>query len=323
MAQPDQSTGSGVALDHRPLVTNIAAESTRRRARTAGSALSMRVLMAPMLIFLALMVALPLAYAVWLSMTDFRFGQEAGFTGLQNYRNMLADPDFWNGLQVAFALYLMSLALQLVFGCYLGMLLNRLRFARRFLQTVLMSPFLMPPVVIGMMWLVILDPSLGAANWLLSTVGLPPSNWLASPQLVVPVMAMLDTWQWTPFVALLVLGGLQTMPDGVAEAAAIDGARLRHAALHHPAVADADAVHRHGAAQRRPAALLRPDLHHHPGRPGHVVADLERVRLQAGPGILRHGLCQRADDYAGRRGVRRGAGIVAVPAGGGMVKFEC
>ena len=185
----------------------------------------MRVLMAPMLIFLGLMVALPLGYAVWLSMTDFRFGQEAGFIGLRNYRAMLADADFWNGLRVAFALYLISLALQLVLGCYLGMLLNRLRFARRFLQTVLMSPFLMPPVVIGMMWLVILDPSLGAANWLLSVVGLPPSLWLASPQLVVPVMALLDTWQWTPFVALLVLGGLQTMPDGVAEAAAIDGAR--------------------------------------------------------------------------------------------------
>ncbi|HEY0418667.1 MAG TPA: sugar ABC transporter permease [Acetobacteraceae bacterium] len=187
--------------------------------------MSMRALMAPMLIFIALMVALPLGYAIWLSMTDFRFGQEAGFIGLRNYRTMLSDPDFWNGLHVAFALYVLSLALQLVFGCYLGMLLNRLRFARRFLQTVLMSPFLLPPVVIGMMWLVILDPSLGAANWVLHGLGLPPSNWLASPQLVVPVLALLDTWQWTPFVALLVLGGLQTMPDSVADAAAIDGAR--------------------------------------------------------------------------------------------------
>jgi multiple sugar transport system permease protein len=222
MAHSDQSTG-GIVLDHGHVTTP--ADRAAPRARKTGSALSMRVLMAPMLIFLVLMVALPLGYAVWLSMTDFRFGQEAGFTGLRNYRAMLVDPDFWNGLRVAFALYFISLALQLVFGCYLGMLLNRLRFGRRFLQTILMSPFLMPPVVIGMMWLVILDPSLGAANWLLSVVGLPPSNWLASPQLVVPVMALLDTWQWTPFVALLVLGGLQTMPDGVAEAAAIDGAR--------------------------------------------------------------------------------------------------
>jgi multiple sugar transport system permease protein len=225
MARTDQGAG-GIVLDRRLPAAAVVPEGRRMSpAGKAGSALSMRVLMAPMLIFLALMVALPLAYAVWLSMTDFRFGQEAGFIGLRNYRAMLADPDFWNGLRVAFALYLISLALQLVLGCYLGMLLNRLRFARRFLQTVLMSPFLMPPVVIGMMWLVILDPSLGAANWLLSVVGLPPSNWLASPQWVVPVMALLDTWQWTPFVALLVLGGLQTMPDGVAEAAAIDGAR--------------------------------------------------------------------------------------------------
>lgn len=224
MAQADQGTG-GVVLDRRLPAAAVPEGRRLLPTRKAGSALSMRVLMAPMLIFLGLMVALPLGYAVWLSMTDFRFGQEAGFIGLRNYRAMLADADFWNGLRVAFALYLISLALQLVLGCYLGMLLNRLRFARRFLQTVLMSPFLMPPVVIGMMWLVILDPSLGAANWLLSVVGLPPSLWLASPQLVVPVMALLDTWQWTPFVALLVLGGLQTMPDGVAEAAAIDGAR--------------------------------------------------------------------------------------------------
>lgn len=195
------------------------------RARRAGSALSMRALAVPMLLFLALVVALPLAYAVWLSLTDFRFGQEAGFIGLRNYRAMLYDPDFWNGLYVTFYLYVLSLGLQLVFGCYLGMLLNRLRFGRRFLQTVLMSPFLLPPVVIGMMWLVILDPSLGAANWILQSLGLPPSLWLASPRIVVPVFALLDTWQWTPFVALLVLGGLQTMPDGIADAAAIDGAR--------------------------------------------------------------------------------------------------
>lgn len=195
------------------------------RTRRVGAALSMRVLMAPMLVFLALIVALPLAYAVWLSLTDFRFGQEAGFIGLRNYRTMLSDPDFWNGLYVTFLLYVLSLGMQLALGCYLGMLLNRLRLGRRFLQTVLMSPFLLPPVVIGMMWLVILDPSLGAANWILQSLGLPPSLWLASPRFVVPVFALLDTWQWTPFVALLVLGGLQTMPDGITDAAAIDGAR--------------------------------------------------------------------------------------------------
>jgi multiple sugar transport system permease protein len=194
------------------------------RGRRRGAALSMRWLMAPMLIFIFVLVAVPLAYAGWLSMTDFRFGEPTSFVGLHNYRTMMGDPEFWNGLQITLVLYVLSLALQLVIGTYLGMLLNRLRLGRRLFQTLLMSPFLMPPVVIGMMWLVILDPSLGAANWLLRCIGLPPSDWLASPRWVVPVLALLDTWQWTPFVALLVLGGLQTMPDSIDEAASIDGA---------------------------------------------------------------------------------------------------
>jgi multiple sugar transport system permease protein len=83
----------------------------------------------------------------------------------------------------------------------------------------------MPSVVVGMMWLVILDPSLGAANFVLQSLGLPPSNWLASPWMVVPTIALIDTWQWTPFVALIVLGGLQVLPIEPYEAAAIDGAR--------------------------------------------------------------------------------------------------
>ena len=65
---------------------------------------------------------------------------------------------------------------------------------------------MMPPVVAGLMWLVILDPSLGAANYILQSVGLPPSDWLASPIWVIPTVALIDTWQWAPYVALIVLG---------------------------------------------------------------------------------------------------------------------
>ncbi|MCB1972715.1 MAG: sugar ABC transporter permease, partial [Geminicoccaceae bacterium] len=94
-------------------------------------------------------------------------------------------------------------------------------------RSLFISPFMMPPVVAGMMWLVILDPSLGAANWILTSLGLPASAWLASPVWVVPTLAMIDTWQWTPYVALIVLGGLQSLPPSVYEAAEIDGASRR------------------------------------------------------------------------------------------------
>ena len=275
----DTARLSGPALRRLDL-QGVAREGVRRKRL----AVSVPWLTVPMLVFLALMVAFPLAYAVWLSLTDFRFGEAAGFIGLRNYRTMLNDAQFWNGLRVTVLLYILSLALQIVAGTYLGMLLARLRRARRLLQTILMSPFLLPPVVVGMMWLVILDPSLGAANWVLRSLGLPPSNWLASPQWVVPVLAVLDTWQWTPFVGLLVLGGLQTMPDGVADAASIDGAHgvsmLRHVTL--PLLMPTLLV----AVILRSVDLLR-------------FFDLVYITTQGGPGTA----SQSLNVYAFRRGL--------------------
>ncbi|WP_457662889.1 carbohydrate ABC transporter permease [Sinorhizobium medicae] len=136
----------------------------------------------------------------------------------------MADGEFWNGLYVTFALYILSMVLQLVAGIYLAMLLFHSKRLSGLLRSLLISPFMMPPVVAGMMWLVILDPSLGAANYILESVGLPPSEWLASPVWVIPTIALIDTWQWAPYVALIVLGGLQSLPPSVYEAAQIDGA---------------------------------------------------------------------------------------------------
>ena len=86
------------------------------------------------------------------------------------------------------------------------------------------APFMLPPVVVGLMAIVVLDPSMGVANYLLKSAGLPTSLVLASSDFVIFTVVLIDTWQWTPFVALIVLGGLQSLPTRVYEAAAIDGA---------------------------------------------------------------------------------------------------
>ena len=200
-----------------------AALKTGRRRSKAGP-VSLRPLLVPMLVFLVAMVGLPVIYATWLSFTKFHFGSQPVFNGLQNYRQMMVDPLFWSGLRITFVLYFFSLALQIFFGVWLGLMLNRITVMRRVIRTILLSPFVMPPVVVAMMWIIILDPSLGIANYILLSLGLPQSGWLASPQIVVPLFAVLDTWQAAPLVALLVLGGLQTLPDSVYEAAALDGA---------------------------------------------------------------------------------------------------
>jgi multiple sugar transport system permease protein len=181
-------------------------------------------LSSPAVAFTLLLIAFPFGYTIWLSLHEFSFGGTARLNFGHNYVQLASDAEFWNGLKITLVLYLLSLVLQIVLGTYVALLLHGAKRMSGVLRTLMISPFVLPPVVVGMMWLVILDPSLGAANWVLESFGLPRSEWLASPHWVIPTIALIDTWQWTPYVALIVLGGLQSLPPNVYEAAQIDGA---------------------------------------------------------------------------------------------------
>ena len=194
-----------------------------RRARRRGASPAVWLL-GPALAFVALLTGFPFLYAIYLSLNRFVFGGTPSFIGFGNYAAMLRDPLFWTGIRVTFVLYVIALAGQLALGLYVGMLLNRALRAARLLRTILLAPFAMPSVAVGMMWLILLDPSFGSVNYLLQLVGLQKSLFLASPALVVPTLAAIDTWQWTPFVALIILGGLQALPSDPYEAAVVDGA---------------------------------------------------------------------------------------------------
>ena len=185
---------------------------------------SLKWMMLPAVVFVAVMVIFPFGYALWLSLLDYRIGQTLSFVGLGNYKALTADEQFLNGLRLTFILYAGALAVQLVLGVALGLLLNRLETLKGVIRTVLISPFMLPPVVVGMMSIVVLAPGMGVANYLLKSAGLPTSLFLASNDFVIFTVILIDTWQWTPFVALIVLGGLQSLPTRVYEAAAIDGA---------------------------------------------------------------------------------------------------
>jgi multiple sugar transport system permease protein len=180
--------------------------------------------MLPAVIFVVLMVIFPFGYAFWLSLQDYRIGQAVKFIGIGNYTALIQDEQFWNGIKLTFILYITALILQLILGVGLGMLLHRVQLMRGLVRTVMVSPFMLPPVVIGMMSIVILDPGMGVANYLLKAANLPTSLFLASTDYVIYTIVLIDTWQWTPFVALIVLGGLQSLPTKIYEAAAIDGA---------------------------------------------------------------------------------------------------
>lgn len=193
-------------------------------SQSIGTRSQLAAMSLPAVLFTVTLIAFPFGYTVWLSLHEANLGSAPRFGGLGNYAAMLADPEFWNGLKITLWLYALSLVLQLVLGTWVALLLHRSKRMSGLVRTLMISPFVLPPVVVGMMWLVILDPAIGAANWLLQSVGLPRSDWLASPTWVIPTIALIDTWQWTPYVALIVLGGLQGLPPNVYEAAQIDGA---------------------------------------------------------------------------------------------------
>jgi multiple sugar transport system permease protein len=193
-------------------------------SQSIGTQRQLAGLSTPAVVFTLVLIAFPFAYTVWLSLNDVTMGSAPRFAGMGNYGAMLRDAEFWNGLQITLVLYVLSLALQLVLGTWVALLLHNAKRMSGVVRTLMISPFVLPPVVVGMMWLVILDPAIGAANWLLQSAGLPRSDWLASPLWVIPTVALIDTWQWTPYVALIVLGGLQSLPPNVYEAAQIDGA---------------------------------------------------------------------------------------------------
>ncbi len=193
-------------------------------SQSIGTTSQLKLMSLPAVVFTFALIAFPFAYTVWMSLHEFNLGGTSTLNWGRNYALMVEDAEFWNGLKITLVLYTLSLVLQLVAGTYVALLLHTSKKLSGIVRTLMISPFVMPPVVVGMMWLVVLDPSIGAANYLLQLVGLPRSDWLASPQWVVPTVAFIDTWQWTPYVALIVLGGLQSLPPNVYEAAQIDGA---------------------------------------------------------------------------------------------------
>jgi multiple sugar transport system permease protein len=184
-------------------------------------------MIAPAVAFIGLMVVFPLAYTAWLSLTD-AFGAvnaETRFLGLTNYADALGDTRrFWPAVGRTAVFTVAAVALELVLGLALAMLLRRPFRGMRWMRTILMVPLLATPVAVGVVWMLILDPTVGIANALLGLVGIPPQPFLGSVAQSLPTLILIDVWQWTPMMTLLLLAGLTTLPEEPEEAALVDGA---------------------------------------------------------------------------------------------------
>jgi multiple sugar transport system permease protein len=187
-------------------------------------------LILPALLTIALVAFLPLARAFWLSLwqINLRFANAAQpFVGLDNYRRIIVEDDrFHNALRVTATIAFTSLTVELVLGMIIALVINRQFAARGLVRASILIPWALTTVVAARMWQVIYQADYGVFNRILKDLGLIDAYkpWIASPDFALWAMIGADIWKTTPFVALLLLAGLQLVSADLYEAASIDGA---------------------------------------------------------------------------------------------------
>jgi multiple sugar transport system permease protein len=185
------------------------------------------VLPFPAVATVALMLAFPLAYTLYMSFQDWTIASTADpkFVFLDNYITLFTtDTRFKNSIFVTFYFTLLGVTVQTFLGVTLALLFNRQFWGRGILRTLAILPMVATPVAIALIFVLMYHPTLGVLNYFLTVIGLPPWSWTYSSSTVIPALVIVDTWQWTPLIMLITLAGLAALPGEPYEAAMIDGA---------------------------------------------------------------------------------------------------
>jgi multiple sugar transport system permease protein len=146
------------------------------------------------------------------------------WVGLANYVHLMHDERFLWAVVRTLYFTTASVILPILIGIWAAVCFARKFKLRGAARTVFILPMMATPVAIALVWTMMFHPQLGVLNYLLTSVGLPPSTWVYSSSTVIPTLVMVETWQWTPLVMLIVLGGISSLPIDPYEAAVIDGA---------------------------------------------------------------------------------------------------
>jgi multiple sugar transport system permease protein len=225
---PERGTVTG-AERTKPVAVRAAAAATvarpTRRLRLAR--LYPYLLVAPTFLFLVTVFLYPVLYSLYLStrqMQLFEFGTGGKFAGVANYLAAARDPLVWNAVTRTSVFVVGAVALELTLGLLIALFLNQRLPGRRVLRAIALFPLMLTPVVLGITFRILFNYSYGIVNYALDRMGIAPVVWLAAtPWATIAVIAT-DVWNQTPFVTLLLLAGLQSIPEEYYEAARVDGA---------------------------------------------------------------------------------------------------
>lgn len=184
------------------------------------------VLPLPAVLFIFVMMLFPILYTIKNSLTDMNLasGTATSFVGLANYGALLRDTRFISSVWRTCYFTVLAVGIEVVLGVAIALVLHRDSRGKNLVNAIFLLPMMATPVAIAMVWLLMFEPTIGVANVVLQSLHLPAGLWLAGSGSVIPSLALVDIWEWTPMVTLIVLAGLSNLPSDVYEASLVDGA---------------------------------------------------------------------------------------------------
>jgi multiple sugar transport system permease protein len=185
------------------------------------------LLLTPAMAVIALVAAYPIGYAIWLSLTEYsvRVPGKWRFAGFDNYTEAFGSSEFWSAVKNTFLFTGVSVTLELAIGLGMAVAMHEAFRGRGLLRTVVLVPWAVLTVVSAITWRTLFEPNLGLAPQILDGIGIGGNIvWLGQEGYAMAVMILADVWKTAPFMALLLLAGLQVIPDDVYDAAKVDGA---------------------------------------------------------------------------------------------------
>jgi len=189
------------------------------------------LLLIPSVILLFVILVGPFFYMVWTGFTDLHYalpGRDGNFVGFDNFRRLMQDdPIFWHSFLLTLKFVFWVVLVEFVFGFALALLLYRYVKQHRFILTLLLVPMMLAPIAVGLIWKLLLSGDFGMFTYYMRELGIfdLQTSILGNASMVMPAIMMIDVWQWTPFVTLVMLAGLLSLPKEPFEAAVMDGAR--------------------------------------------------------------------------------------------------
>lgn len=180
----------------------------------------------PTLIFMAVMIVVPIVMTLVFSLCDWNLLMGTGmkFNWGRNYLDVLGSAEFWQSLGITFYYTGLATVAELLLGVAIALILNRRFAGKNAVKTIVLLPYMMAPVAVGLMWMLFYEPSSGLMNYIFSLVGLPRSSFVSAKETVIPAIAAVETWQMTPMVVIVCLAGLSSLSSEPIEAAKVDGA---------------------------------------------------------------------------------------------------